>query len=351
MSGTIRAVNIRNGKGPAEALFIDDTVPKPTLKAGQALVEVKAFGLNRMDLVQRSAFYPIPPGASEILGVEFAGVIKEIHPEGTSNLDDGAGKKFAVGDRVLGLISGGAYSELVAAPLKTLLHLPEQMPFTEGAGIPQVWFTAYQVLKVVGGLSKDQSLLIHAGASGVGIAAIQIAQIIGARRIFATVGSDDKKDFIANKLRLKGTADGVIVPINYHTEDFVEVIKKIEPRGIDVTIDPVGPSYFAKNIAVAGLDGTIVIIGAMSGNVFKDEVDIRLILGKRLSIVGSTLRSRTLDYQQQLRDFLAQVLLPKIVSKEVTHSTEKVFEFNQIVEAHKVMESNKTMGKLIVKTN
>jgi putative PIG3 family NAD(P)H quinone oxidoreductase len=326
----MKCISIKNGSGPAEDMYVDSSLAAPELQAGEALVRVKAFGLNRMDLLQRIGQYPLPPGCSPILGVEFSGVIEKIHAKDSSN--------FTVGDKVFGLVSGGAYAEYVAAPTKTLLHLPKDLSYVEAAAIPEVWFTAAQVLKFVGGIKKGDSVLFHAGASSVGLAAIQIAQFMGARRVYATVGSPEKKTFI-EKLGAVG--------IDYKTEDFVQVIKRLEPNGIDLIIDPVGQSYFVRNLEAVARDGTIVLMGGMSGTVV-EKLDLRLIMGKRAKVVGTTLRSRTLDYQGEIRDYIEQVLLPKILNKEFKLFVEKVFSMDGIVDAHNLMASNKTMGKLIV---
>lgn len=336
----MRAIAIKDGKGPADALYIDENVETPKPAQGQILVKVNAFGLNRMDLNQRVGNYPPPPGASTILGVEFAGTVAELGP-GTEN----AG--FKLKDRVFGLIPGGAYAEYVVASPMTLMHTPDKMDDVTAAGIPEVWFTASQVLKFVGNIEKGESVLFHAGTSSVGIAAVQIAQLCGAKRVFATVGSDEKKEFIKNKLVLPGTNPDDIIPINYRTEDFVQATQKVDSNGVDLIIDPVGQSYFQRDLAAVAKDGKVVLMGFMSGPVV-ENANLAPILGKRITVRGTNLRARTLEYQKDIRDFVEGELLPKILSKELSHFTEKVFTFDQVADAHKLLESNKTMGKVIV---
>jgi putative PIG3 family NAD(P)H quinone oxidoreductase len=325
----MKSISIKNETGPAENLYVDTTVPVPELKVDEALVHIKAFGLNRMDLMQREGHYPLPPGCSPILGVEFSGVIEKLHSQHGSN--------FAVGDEVFGLVSGGAYAEYVAAPTKTLIHLPKGLSHIEAAGIPEVWFTATQVLKFVGGIKEGDSVLFHAGASSVGLAAIQIAQLLGARKVYATISSPEKKTLVESL---------GAVGINYNNEDFVQEIKRMEPDGVDLIIDPVGPAYLQRDLDALARDGTIVEMGLLSGNV-ADKVDVRTIMVKRAKIVGTTLRSRTLDYQGELRDYIEQKLLPLIVGEDFKLFVEKVFPMEQIIDAHNLLASNKTMGKLI----
>jgi len=332
----MKAVGIKNGKGGIDALYIDDSAEKPTPSNGQVLVRVRAFGLNRMDLYQREGHYPVPPQAPKTLGVEFAGTVA----------DANGSTEFKVGERVYGLVPGGAYAEYVAASVNTLSHLPDELTFVQGAGIPEVWYTASQLIHFVGGLEKNGTVLFHAGSSGVGIAALQIAQVLGAKRIFATVGSDDKKDFLKT-LVLKGLPGDTIVPINYHSEDFAEVIKQHNTQ-VDLVADPVGQSYFKQNVEITATDGTIVLFGFMSGSVV-DQVDFGPIQHKRISIVGTALRSRSPQYQQRIRDFINETFIPKFISKECKLLVDSEFDISEIAEAHKLLESNKTMGKIIVR--
>uniref|UniRef100_A0A060T9S0 ARAD1D14014p n=1 Tax=Blastobotrys adeninivorans TaxID=409370 RepID=A0A060T9S0_BLAAD len=338
----MKAVAVKENDKSADGLFIDD-IPTPELAPGQALVRVKAFGLNRMDISQRQGNYPPPPGAPSTMGVEYAGVIEKIHSSGHKEKDI-----FKVGDRVFGLAPGGAYAEYIAANTRTMMKLPDELDFVQGAGIPEVWFTATQLLRTVGKLQKGQSLLFHAGASSLGIAAIQLAQLLGASKIYATVGNDDKKKFLTEKLHLEGTEEGTILPINYHTDKFEEVVKKDNENGVDVIIDPVGQSYFVRDLNTLAKDGTLIVIGMMSGTVLEEKLDLKLVLGKRLRIIGSTLRSQTPDYQSEIRDYVEWSVVPAIISGKLNSFTQGVYKFDQVSDAHKELEANKTMGKIIV---
>ncbi|CDK28024.1 unnamed protein product [Kuraishia capsulata CBS 1993] len=332
----MRAVSIKNGKGPVDALYIDDSVSEPELKNGEVLIRVKAFALNRMDLMQREGKYPVPAGTSSILGVDYSGTVLKIPPGTKTPLQEG--------DDVFGLVKGGAYAELLAAPVETIFLKPKELSHEVAASIPEVWFTATQVLLEVGEFKNGESLLFHAGASAVGIAAIQLAQLHNAKYVFATVGSDSKKEAV-KKLQLKNSPTKII-PINYNSEEFVDVIKENSPEGVDVIIDPVGGIYFTRNVSILKLDGRDVVMGSMTDTNVK--FDLLAVMLKRLQIKGTTLRSRPLAYQGKIADIVKAEILPKIVSGDLLHPIEKVFKLEEIVEAHKLMESNKTTGKIVV---
>ncbi|KAL4903030.1 hypothetical protein BDW74DRAFT_157315 [Aspergillus multicolor] len=328
---TMRAVAIKNGKGPADALFIDN-IPIPELGATQALVKVKAFGLNRMDLLQREGQYPVPPQAPSTLGVEFSGTIAE--------LGDGATEDFKVGDEVFGLAYGGAYAEYIAVATGMLIHKPKELSWEEAAGIPETWITATQALHLVGAFKPGDSVLWHAGASSVSIAGIQLARAAGASAIYVTAGSDEKISFCVDKL-------GATAGFNYRTQNWAEELSKAtDGRGVDVIVDYIGAGYFQDNIKSAALDGRIVNL-AFLGGIKVENVDISYFLRKRVRYEGSTLRSRDEEYQRKLRDMVVENALDKLTSGEFKVFVEKVFKFEDVVEAHKLMESNQTKGKII----
>lgn len=333
MPGTIHAVDIKGGKGDAHSLFISNTIEKPSLGPSQALVKIKAFGLNRMDLLQREGKYPVPAGASQILGVEFSGTIEEL---ASSGCKDG----FKIGDAVFGLAYGGAYAEYIAVNTHMLLHKPEHLSWVTAAGIPETWITATQALQFVGEFSKGKSILWHAGASSVSIAGIQLSLAAGASAVYVTAGSEEKIDFCVKEL-------GATAGYNYKTEDWSkEILKVTGGKGVDVIIDFVGPSYFQGNLDAAAIDGRIVNLGFLSGTRLPDGVDIGQFVRKRIRFEGSSLRSRGLDYQGRLRDLLEKDL-SKFEDGTFKHFTEKVMPWEKIVDAHLLMESNKTKGKII----
>jgi len=334
---SMKAILVKDGKGPVGNLYIGETeCPKPT-KNGQVVVKVKMFGLNRMDILQREGHYPVPPNTTPILGVEFSGTVAEIGP-GVSGV--------AIGDEVFGLAYGGAYAEYVMTYDAMLAPKPAHLTWSEAAGVSEVWLTAFQALFLVGKLKKGESVLIHAGASGVGIAANQLARRYGAKHVITTAGSAEKLDF------LKDMHYGPTDTVNYKTEDFAEHIHKITGgNGVDVVIDFIGKDYWEKNIASLAKDGRMVHLAVMSG----DEVpsfSLLPILYKRLSILGTTLRARTPEYQAELMGRFKREALHDIKGEKgeggLTTYVYKVFPWTDIQAAQMEMEENKTSGKIIV---
>ncbi|KAL4767958.1 hypothetical protein BDW60DRAFT_198767 [Aspergillus nidulans var. acristatus] len=285
-----------------------------------------------MDLLQREGQYPVPPQAPATLGVEFSGTIAE--------LGDGATEDFKVGDEVFGLAYGGAYAEYIAVATGMLIHKPKELSWEEAAGIPETWITATQALHLVGAFKPGDSVLWHAGASSVSIAGIQLAKAAGASAIYVTAGSDEKISFCVNQL-------GATAGFNYRTQNWAEELSKAtNGRGVDVIVDYIGAGYFQDNLKSAALDGRIVNL-AFLGGIKVENVDISYFLRKRIRYEGSTLRSRDEVYQRKLRNMLVDNALEKLRSKEFKVFVEKVFRFEDVVEAHKLMESNQTKGKII----
>ncbi|KAI5860177.1 quinone oxidoreductase putative [Durotheca rogersii] len=331
MGDVMKAVDIRGGKGPATSLFINSQTPKPEPEEGQALVRVRAFGLNRMDLIQREGRYPMPPQAPSTLGVEFSGTIESFGP--------GSHGDFRVGDAVFGLAYGGAYAEYIVVNSRMLLRKPDGLTWETAAGIPEVWITATQALHLVGDFAPGKTVLWHAGASGVSIAGIQLSRESGASAIYATAGTDEKCRFIEREL-------GVTKAFNYKTQDWAkEILDATGGRGVDLIIDFIGASYFQKNLTVAAWDARWVMLALLGGTKL-DGVDCALLLYKRIRLEGSTLRSRDLEYQGRLRDRLA-VYIPQIESGKLKVLIDTVLPMEDIVKAHQLLEENKTMGKII----
>ncbi|KAK1771082.1 zinc-binding dehydrogenase [Phialemonium atrogriseum] len=331
MAEFMRAVDIKGGKGHSDALFINERTPKPTAASGQAIVKIKAFGLNRMDLIQREGHYPLPPQAPATLGVEFSGTIESFGP--------GEHGSFKRGDEVFGLAYGGAYAEYIAVSSKMLLHKPAHLSFEQAAGIPETWITATQALHFVGQVAKGEAVLWHAGASGVSIAGIQLSRRAGASQIYATAGSKEKCDFVVGEL-------GATAAFNYKEQDWSqEILKLTDGKGVDVVVDFIGANYLQHNLNVAARDGRIVCLGMMGGSQVSN-LDIRPILGKRIRIEGSTLRSRDENYQGRLRDKLEEYL-PLFESGEFKIFVDTVLPWEEIQKAHQLMEGSKTMGKII----
>ncbi|OJJ36969.1 hypothetical protein ASPWEDRAFT_50340 [Aspergillus wentii DTO 134E9] len=332
----MQAISIKNGKGPADALFVDQ-IPKPVPGDSQALVKIKAFGLNRMDLLQREGLYPLPPQAPETLGVEFSGTIEGFGSDAKGD--------FNVGDEVLGLAYGGAYAEYIVVSIHMLVHKPAELSWEEAAGVPETWITASQALFLIGDFQPGQSVLWHAGASSVSISGIQLAKAHGAKAIYATAGSQEKIDFLVNEL-------GVTAAFNYRTQDWAGEITKItNGEGVNLIVDFIGATYFQGNLNAAARDGRVVLLGLMGGGKLPDGVNIAPLLFKRIRVEGSTLRSRDVEYQRKLRNTLVEHALPKFKDGSFKVFVERVFAFNEVIEAHKLLESNTSKGKLIVSFN
>ncbi|ORX60243.1 NADPH:quinone reductase-like protein [Hesseltinella vesiculosa] len=326
----MRAVLVQQ-PGDASQLYIGETAtPEP--KELEVLVKIHSFCLNRMDIVQRRGFYPPPPGASSILGVEMSGTVEKVGSSVT---------KFKQGDSIFGLMGGGAYAEYAVIHQDLAMHKPDELSFEQAAAIPETWFTAYQALFSVAHFTQGESVLIHAGASGVGVAAIQLAKQNGAKHIFATVSSDEKVKFCESV--------GATRAINYKTQDWAQVVADVtRGAGVNVIIDPVGKDYFVKDLNNMAVDARLVILAFMSGATV-EKVPLDVILRKRLQILGSTLRSRPLNYQIEL----CKAVYENVIQHGFAQGTYKVFidkefDWNDISAAHLFLESNQSMGKIVV---
>jgi NADPH:quinone reductase-like Zn-dependent oxidoreductase len=311
----------------------------------------------------------VPAGASPILGVEFAGVVEEIGQE-PSNDDPNAEllrdalKKWKKGDEVYGLAYGGAYAEYIAVYATHLMGKPSHLSFVEAASIPEVWLTgalrlhaeeeriltlstAYQALIKIAQLQKGENVLIHAAASGVGVAAIQLARLFGAKTVTATASSAEKLSFVTKTIPL-----GATLGVNYKTQDFAAEVKQhTHDHGADVVIDFVGQSHWPKNIDALGLDGRMVMLAFLSGAIV-DKVDLGPLLRKRISVHGTTLRARSVPYQAELISHFGKEVSEKLTGSngdgEVRTWIHKVYKWGQIREAHEEMERNANSGKIIV---
>ncbi|KAF9453162.1 quinone oxidoreductase putative [Macrolepiota fuliginosa MF-IS2] len=332
----MRAVLVKDGAGPADNLYIGE-VPMPEVGPRQVLVKIKAFGLNRMDISQREGKYPPPPGASSILGVEFSGLVSEIGPDVT---------EWAIGDQVLGLAGGGAYAEYIAIAATHILKKPDHLSWAQAASIPEVFLTAYQALVLIGKVHKGDDVLIHAGASGVGIAAAQLARYFGAHTVTVTASTQEKIDWL---LRMP---NGPTHAANYKTEDFAAVVKQVtDGKGASVVIDFVGQSHFNKNLEALAVDGRMTMLALLSGPIV-EKANLSLLLYKRLHIEGSTLRSRSATYQADLIQRFTSNAFHHISGEEEHGSIKtyihRVYPWEQIQEAHKEMEANQNIGKIVV---
>jgi putative PIG3 family NAD(P)H quinone oxidoreductase len=326
----MRAVRVQDGAGNADALYIDNNVQEPQAVDNRILVRVKAFGLNRMDTMQREGRYNRPEWG-DILGVEFSGIVEKLGPDCSAD--------FKIGDQVFSLAYGGAYAEKICVSEKMLMHMPSNLTFEEAAGAPETIFTALQAIHLVGAMQPGANVLIHAGASGVGMSAIQLAKVGGASKVFATAGSDEKTEMCRSV--------GADFAINYRTTDFAKVVEEaVGANGVDLIVDMVGRDYWDRNVRLAAMDSRIVVVATLSGSVI-EGFDLRDLMSKRIYIMTTTLRTRSAAYQIQLRDYFVEKVMPHLSTGKVKTIVDAVYPWTRVAEAHKRMESNINSGKII----
>lgn len=302
------------------------------MEADDVLIKVQASGLNGADLMQRRGLYPPPPGTSPLLGLEVSGRIEEIGAAAT-------GRGLKVGDRVMALLSGGGYAEKVAVRYDQLMKLPDNLDLVQAGGVAEVFLTAYLELIWLGKLEKGHRLLIHAGASGVGTAAIQIAKRYGAE-VFVTASSEKKLKFCE--------ALGADHLINYKSEDFVKVIhEKSSGSGVNCILDLVGAVHFQNNLKALAVEGKLLLVGMGGGA--KSEMDLRQVVSKRLQIIGSTLRSRSLDEKGKLIAEFWNDAKARFESREYKPVIDRVYPYTEVRDAHQYMESKENIGKILLK--
>jgi NADPH2:quinone reductase len=304
--------------------------PTPAFGAGEALIRVAASGVNRPDVLQRKGLYPVPPGASDIPGLEVAGTIVD------GDRDALAAAGFAIGARVCALVAGGGYAELCVAPVGQCLPSPAKLSDVEAASLPETFFTVWSNVFDRARLQPGETLLVHGGSSGIGVTAIQMAKAWGAT-VLTTVGSADK----AAACRALG-ADHAI---DYKTQDFVaEVLRLTGGKGTDVVLDMVAGEYIGRDVKCLAEDGRIVIIAVQGGT--QSTVDASLVLRRRLVITGSTLRPRPVAFKAKIAEALRKTAWPWLESgKPVIH---QVFPAADAAQAHALMESNQHIGKLVL---
>jgi putative PIG3 family NAD(P)H quinone oxidoreductase len=315
-------------EGPDRALVVGD-VPRPEASADGVLVEVHATAVNRADLLQRRGLYPAPPGESEILGLEAAGVVAAIGADV---------REWRVGDRVMALLGGGGYAEYVAVHHGLLLPIPERLSFTEAAGVPEVFSTAYMTLVAEAALAGGERVLIHAGGSGVGTAAIQLARALAARPL-VTAGSTAKLE----RCRALGAEGG----INYKEEDFAARARELTGgRGVDVVLDCVGGRYLGPNLALLAPKGRLVIIGLMGGTTA--EINLALVVGKRLRVIGTVLRTRTLPEKAAIIAGVREVVLPLLATGALRSVIDSTYALADAAAAHDHVAANANFGKVVL---
>ena len=315
--------------GAPEVLQLTER-PKPTFTADEVLVKVAGAGINRPDVFQRKGNYPPPAGApQDIPGLEIAGTIVEIGANVT---------RWKVGDKVCALVMGGGYAEYCNVPTGQCLPIPENLSFIEAASLPETFFTIWSNVFDRGYLQKGESLLVHGGSSGIGVTAIQMAKALGST-VYATAGSDEKCRFCEEL--------GAAKAINYKTENFAEVIKQLtNDKGVDVILDMIGGDYTAPNLQSLADDGRLVFINTMKG---KDvNIDLSIVMRKRLTITGSMLRSREVSFKAAIAQNLEKNIWPLLKSGEIRPIIYKVFPADQAAAAHRLMESSEHIGKIVL---
>lgn len=312
--------------GTPDQMKLSDT-GKPNPQAHQVLVKVAAFGINRADTLQRQGKYPPPKGESEILGLEMSGEIIQL---------GSAVKAWTLGQQVFGLVAGGGYAEYVAVDASHIMPVPESITMPEAAGIAEVFLTAYQSLFSLAGLQPGQKVLVHAGASGVGLAAIQLAK--AHQCMVAVTASSDEKLSVCKRY-------GADILVNYQDHNYVDVIVP-NWRGVDVVIDFVAGDYLNRNLKVLNKDGHIIYLAMLSGR-FADPLDMALLLGKRATILGSTLRNRSDDYKSNLVESFFEDWFEALSNGKLKPNIDSYYAARDMGIAHQRLEDNQTMGKLI----
>lgn len=311
--------------GKADVLKERD-YPTPEISGDQVLIAVRAAGLNRSDVAQREGKYPAPAGVpAEIPGLEVSGIIVEIGPDV---------KDFKTGDQVCALLAGGGYSEFVAVGEGQCLPIPEGLSFAEAASLPETIYTVWSNVFQRGSLKPGERLLVHGGNSGIGITAIQLAKALGSP-VVVTVGSDEKGQ---NCIEL-----GADLYINYKTQNFEHELRQ---EGVDVILDMVGGDYLSKNVNILRPEGRLVHINAVGGN--KVELDIWKVMTKRLTISGSTLRSRDYAFKKKLTSEIKKQVWPLIENKKFRPVIFQTFPFSEAAEAHRLLEKNTHTGKIVL---
>ncbi len=323
----MRAIEIKQFGGP-EVLQACER-PVPELKAGEVLIKVRAAGVNRPDVFQRTGNYPVPPGASDLPGLEVAGEIV------AGELGDSG---FKLGDLVCALVQGGGYAEFCAAPLAQCLPVPKGLSALEAAALPENYFTVWSNVFDRGQLSGEETLLVQGGSSGIGVTAIQIARALG-HRVFATAGSADKCRACEEL--------GAERAINYKTEDFEAVVKELTGgKGVDVILDMVGGDYLPREIKSLADDGRLVFIAQLGGS--KGELDMGQVMRRRLTITGSTLRPRPVAFKAAIAAKLRQHVWPLIEAGKIKPVIHHRFPLEQAAQAHAMMESSAHIGKIML---
>lgn len=303
--------------------------PVPNVGSGEILIKVAYAGVNRPDILQRSGIYPPPPGAAPVLGLEVAGHVAAIG-ENVAH--------WREGDQITALTSGGGYAEYCVVPTEQAMPVPKGMDLASAAALPETWFTVWANVMQMGRLKSGERLLVHGGASGIGLTAIQLARHIGAECL-VTVGSDEKAAFCRHF--------GAQYAINYRTHEFAAEVKKLTAgEGVDVVLDMVGAPYLQRNLSLLRRDGRLLYIAFLEGS--KAEFDLMPVMLKRLTITGSTMRPRTRSEKNEIRQALVEQIWPQLSKGELWPHLHARFPLAQAAEAHRLMESSLHIGKIVL---
>ena len=314
--------------GAPDVLRLED-VAEPVPAADDLLVRVRASALNRADTMQRRGHYPPPPGESDILGLELAGEVEAVGANASG---------FKPGDRVFGLVGGGSYAEKACIDHRMAMRMPDGWDFVKAAAVPEVFFTANETLFTLGRLEAGETVLIHAGASGVGTAGIQMARQAGAR-VLVTVGSDEKA--------ARTEALGADAAINYKTTDFAVRVRELtDGDGVDLVQDFIGAAYWPNNLKCLKTAGRLVLVGLMGGA--KVEADLGLIMRKRLQVIGSVMRSQPLENKIAITERFRSRWLPELESGRLQPLIDTSFPLAEAAAAHQYMEDNRNVGKIML---
>lgn len=326
MDKTMKAVEITHPGGPEVLRLVER--PVPGLKEGELLIRVTAAGVNRPDLMQREGRYPAPPGASDIPGLEVAGTVVRAP----------AGSRFKEGDRLCALVAGGGYAEYCAAPIEQCLPLPKHVQEREAAALPETFFTVWTNVFDRARLRPGESVLVHGATSGIGSTAIQLAKAFGSP-VFATAGTAEK---------CKAAVDlGAVRAINYKEEDFVAAIRTAtEGAGVDVVVDIVGGDYLSRNLQTLRTNGRLALIGLLGGS--NTNIDLRVVLQKRLTISGSTLRPRTPAEKGVIARELERSVWPLLSEGKVRPIIHAEFPLARASDAHRTLEAGEVIGKVVL---
>lgn len=326
----MRAITIPE-PGEADALVLSDDVPTPEPSDGEVLVEVVTAGVNRADVMQRKGFYPPPPGASELPGLEVSGRVSALGP-GTE------GSGWSVGDEVCALLSGGGYAEEVAVPVGQLLPIPAGVSLEDVAALPEVACTVWSNLVMEAGLTEGETVLLHGGSSGIGTMAIQVAKALGAR-VAVTAGSAEKLEACREL--------GADILVNYREQDFVEELRAAtDGRGADVILDVVGAKYLEPNVKALAPDGRLVVIGLLGGR--KGELDLGALLTKRARVIATSLRSRTLEGKAEIVAAVREHVWPWVEAGRVRPLIQSRHPLADAAAAHREMEASQHIGKILL---